>query len=569
MFTRTLLSVPARWVALAGTALGALGCTALIDGSTGSGQGNPAQQPPSVVGSSGGSPAIPVVAPNAVPAIGPAAGRRLTKQEYLSTLTDLLGVDLSVRDQAGQLPDDQPPSGASFRNDVSGLLPTAVRTDAYEALATLASAQVSSTFLASVAPCADASTTCRASVLRGLGRLLYRRPLTDADVQLLQPLFDQAAPAGGFEAGVRLVLRAMLQSPHFLYRLERLDHLDSSGKPAPSAYELATRLAYFVWQSAPSASLLDAAERGDLDTTSYATALSSLLQDTRAKRGFQGYATDWLQLYRLDLRTPNAEQGVSVDLLTEMREELMRFVTRVAFVDAQPLSDLLTDKHTELGPGLAAVYGVTPPAQGFATYDLTNDPHRVGLLTEPGFLILRAAPERATIVHRGLMVQRTLLCQEVPAPPANAATQSQSIPQNLTDRDRFAQHAKDPTCHACHATFDPLGQPFEPFDLAGRFRSIDQFGNPLRSDGELTLDGKTTTFADTAEFATALAKSPTVERCFVQKSLQYALGRALVAQDTAALDQLSDSFEQGGRNYAAAVTAVAQSPAFRALAPAD
>lgn len=564
MFTQTLRSTPALLVA----ALGALGCTALIDGSTGSGQGGSAQQPPAVVGSSGGGP-TPVVTPGSVPAVGPAAGRRLTKQEYLSTLSDLLGVDMSGSDPGGQLPDDQPPSGASFRNDVSGLLPTAVRTDAYEALATLAAAQVSSSFLTGFATCTDASTSCRASFLRGLGRLLYRRPLTDADVQLLEPLFEKDTAPGGFEAGARLVLRAMLQSPHFLYRLERLDHLDSSGKPAPTAYELATRLAYFVWQSAPSASLLDAAERGDLDSASYAGALTSLLQDPRAKRGFQGYATDWLQLYRLDLRTPNADQGISVELLSEMREELLRFVTRVAFASARPLSDLLTDKHTELGPGLAAVYGVTPPAQGFATYDLTSDPHRVGLLTEPGFLILRAAPERATIVHRGLMVQRTLLCQEVPPPPANAATQSQSIPQNLTDRDRFALHAKDPSCGACHATFDPLGKPFEPFDLAGRFRSTDQFGNALRSDGELTLDGKTTTFADAAEFAAVLANSPTVETCFVQKSLQYALGRALVTADSAALEQLSRSFAQGGRSYAAAVTAIAQSPAFRALAPAD
>ncbi len=569
MHKRTLRSEPELVVALVVAALGALGCTALIDGSTGSGQSGPAQQPPAVVGSSGGGPATPVVTPGAVRIVGPAAGRRLTKQEYLSTLTDLLGVDLSGRDQGGQLPDDQPPSGASFRNDVSGLLPTAVRTDAYEALATLAATQVSSTFLTGFATCTDASSSCRASFLRGLGRLLYRRALTDADVQLLEPLFEQAAPAGGFEAGARLALRAMLQSPHFLYRLERLDHLDSSGKPAPTAYELATRLAYFVWQSAPSASLLDAAERGDLDTAGYATALLSLLQDPRAKRGFQGYATDWLQLYRLDQRTPNADQGISAELLTEMREELLRFVTRVAFASARPLSDLLTDKHTELGPGLAAVYGVPAPAQGFATYDLTSDPHRVGLLTEPGFLILRAAPERATIVHRGLMVQRTLLCQEVPPPPANAATQSQSIAQNLTDRDRFALHTKDPSCSACHATFDPLGNPFEPFDLAGRFRSTDQFGNALRSDGELTLDGKATTFADTAEFAAVLAKSPTVQTCFVQKSLQYALGRALLAEDSAGVEQLRSSFEQGGRNYAAAVTAIAQSPAFRALGPAD
>ena len=79
------------------------------------------------------------------------------------------------------------------------------------------------------------------------------------------------------------------------------------------------------------------------------------------------------------------------------------------------------------------------------------------------------------------MVMRVFLCGEVPAPPAGAAAQLDAIPANLTDRDRFALHAASPGCKALPRTFDPLGYPFEPYDLAGNFRTQDQFGNVLRT----------------------------------------------------------------------------------------
>ncbi len=246
----------------------------------------------------------------------------------------------------------------------------------------------------------------------------------------------------------------------------------------------------------------------------------------------------------------------------------MRFATRIALTEGRDLAELFTDKKTELGPALAQVYGVAPQS-AFAAFDLANDPNRVGILTQPGFLILRAAPERATIVHRGLMLQRVFLCTEVPAPPANAASKIDSIPTNLTDRDRFALHANSPNCQACHSTFDPLGYPFEPYDLSGKFRTKDAFGNTLRSDGEVVLDGTTQAFANTAEFADRLAKSAQVRRCFVEKTVQYALGRSLTSVDEASVDALAQRFENAGRTYAAAVTVVATSPAFRAMAPND
>ena len=513
--------------------------------------------------------------PAVTAALGPAPGRRLTKELYANTIADLLGVTLDASDLY-LLPDDQPATGGGFRDDIAALLPSAVRTDAYEILAARIVDRVAWTGgLAAHASCTAPTAACREGFIRHLGRLLYRRPLTDGDVQNLAPLFDAAgaAPdqAAAFEGGARMVLQAMLQSPHFLYRLERSDAVaPRTGAPAPTAFEVATRLAYLLWASAPGTELLDAAERGDLSSggDALSSAVAGMLTDARARRGLDAYARDWLQLYRLDARTPNEELGVGAELLAEMKQESLRLVERIALDEQRDLTEILTDERTELGPALAQVYGIDPASSDVATYDLSADPNRLGILTQPGFLILRAAPAHVSIVDRGLMVMRVFLCQEMPAPPPGAAAQIDSIPIELTDRDRFALHTTAPECAGCHDAFDPLGYPFEPFDLAGHFRTIDAYGNPLRNDGHVMLDGVSQSYADTASFAALLAASPTVQRCLVSKLYQYGMGRSLRDDDAPAIDRLAQAFADGGRTWAAAAPAVATSPAFRAMGAA-
>ena len=506
-------------------------------------------------------------------ALGPAPGRRLTKGEYANTIADLLGVALDDDDRY-LLPDEEPATGGGFRDDVAALLPSAVRSDAYEQVAARVAGRVDwAGGLAVHAACTDPTVACREGFIRHLGRLVYRRPLTDADVQILEPLFAAAASAsdgpGTFEQGARLVLQAMLQSPHFLYRLERRDAASPlTGRPAPSPFELATRLSYLLWASAPGPELLDAAERGELSSggrDALGPLIGAMLSDARARRGLDAYAQDWLQLYRLDARTPNDALGVSADLLAEMKQESARLVERIAIDEGRDLTEILTDKRTDVGPALARVYGIDPVSDAVASYDLSNDPNRIGILTQPGFLILRAAPAHVSIVDRGLMVMRVFLCQEMPAPPPGAASQIDSIPTNLTDRDRFALHTAAPQCAGCHDAFDPLGYPFEPFDFAGRFRTVDDYGNPLRSDGQIMLDGTLQSYADTASFAALLASSPTVQRCLVSKLYQYGMGRSLREGERAVVDELAQTFAAGGRTWAAAVAAVATSPAFRAM----
>src|SRR5262249_48531018 len=155
---------------------------------------------------------------------------------YLNTVLDLLGVDLAASGDSSTLPDDQPATGSGFRDDIQALLPSALATDAYEALAQLVADRVAWTgVLSGYATCTNPAPNCREDFIGRRGRILYRRPLTDFDVTSLEPLFDAATTtdAAGFQTGTRLVLEAILQSPQFLYQLERIDSVDpGSGQPA-------------------------------------------------------------------------------------------------------------------------------------------------------------------------------------------------------------------------------------------------------------------------------------------------------------------------------------------------
>ena len=108
---------------------------------------------------------------------------------------------------------------------------------------------------------------CARQVLQRMAERAFRRPIDAADMQDLVRFYAEGKRIGGFEAGIRHGLTAILADPDFLYRTERpagdlqrtanttfrLDDLD-----------LASRLSFFLWSSVPDAELLAAAERGEL-----------------------------------------------------------------------------------------------------------------------------------------------------------------------------------------------------------------------------------------------------------------------------------------------------------------
>ena len=93
---------------------------------------------------------------------------------------------------------------------------------------------------------------CADTILSGLARRAYRRPVTDADVAGLLRFYEEGRTDGGFESGIEMAVRRLLVSPEFLFRTE-----SDPANIAPgtnyriSDLELASRLSFFLWSSIP------------------------------------------------------------------------------------------------------------------------------------------------------------------------------------------------------------------------------------------------------------------------------------------------------------------------------
>src|SRR5262245_23069981 len=193
--------------------------------------------------------------------------RRLTAAEYDRTLLDVLEDPASKASEL--IADGRNP----FDNDYTAQTVSSSYVEAAELLAREASTRL----LANPArrdriigcrPASARDTACLESFVARIGRRFLRRPLTAEDTQLVMGLASRAEKEGDFYATVDAVLRTFLQHPEFLHRIE----IGTAVQGAPGVFklddwELATRLAYFLWGSAPDEGLLDRVQSGALRGT--------------------------------------------------------------------------------------------------------------------------------------------------------------------------------------------------------------------------------------------------------------------------------------------------------------
>ncbi|MBT8452714.1 MAG: DUF1592 domain-containing protein [Deltaproteobacteria bacterium] len=489
--------------------------------------------------------------------LGPAVGRRLTREEYVNSLEVVLGV--SVEADEYNLPrDERVPQG--FRNSSLDLLLSPARVRAYDLIAhdAVSGADVPA-LVARYASCTELRDDCYDGFVNGVGALLFRRPVTDADRGFYARLFVVAQQEGeGFEAGAALVMRAMLQAPQFLYRLESQKGGNPGDAREVDSFELATRLSFLVWNAAPDQALLDLAASGELGSN-IESEVERLLTHPRARRAFRQYIEQWLYLDAI----PNM-----FELGADMKEETYRLFERLVWEEDADFMRAFTEKSAELSGALAEFYGLSPAGNGFSSYDLSAVPERVGFLTNASVLAARTINPSSSMIDRGLFVLNDLFCESV-APPDTPALQDAiaevAVPETsgLSQRERFAIQSEEALCLGCHARFDPLGLAFEQYGSAGQYITEDEFGNPLPGGGRVELGDLSFDYSNVEEFAEALGGSETVARCAVEKSVQHAYGRRLGSNDVDLLSEVYADFVQGGRSYRALIRAIATHPDFQ------
>lgn len=506
----------------------------------------------------------PPIAPPATVDVQPAPAqmRRLTQPQYVRAVHDLLGPDIVV---TGPLDPDAALDGLIAVGAASATVsPRGV--ELYESAAFDIAEQVVADPSAARPPCTPLDATdvdCTRRILQVWGRRLWRRPVADDELERLLALTTEAQlTIGDAWQGIAFGLALLLQSPDFLFRIE-------AGEPSPlggrryTDFEMASRLAFFLWNTTPDDALLDAAAAGQLtDDAALSDIVQGMLADPRARAGVRAFFTDYLGLDALDriIKDPQIFTRYTPDLGPMAREETLRGIETLVFDDAGDYRSLFTQRRTFVNRKLAALYGVAAPdADGFGAVRLPDHDARIGLLGQVSVLALHSHPVSSSATLRGLFIRETLLCGHIPAPPADVDTSlPQPDPTRPTLRERVAIHMSEPSCAGCHQAMDPLGLALENFDGIGRYRATE---NDVAIDASGTLDG--VDFDGPVGLASAVAQHPNLGHCLTERLFAYATGHAPQSGEKAEIDRLSDHFEAADFRVQALLAAIATSPAFR------
>jgi len=495
--------------------------------------------------------------------------RRLTRFEYTNTVRDLLGVDASA---ARDLPADEVTQG--FDNNAGVLTVSSLHAEKYvlvsEALAALAVEDLEA--LTACDAAARGEETCATDFARSFGRRAFRRPLTSDDEDLLLAAYEVGSTGGSHAEGIEVMIRAALQSPHFLYRLEALSSADETDDLiALDPYEVATRLSYLIWASGPDDALLDAAESGDLDTPEQIAAKArEMLESSQGRLSLTNFFTQWSGLSRLEITTKNATlfPRYSEEVQEAMAQEFPAFLDDMLERGDATLRTLLTSESAFVTGPLADLYGVSAPSGGGATprkVTLPDEHERAGLLTQAGFLSVQSHPDQTSPVLRGKFVRAMLLCSPPPPPPDDVDVSVPELGEGATARDRFGAHLEaGGSCAGCHILMDPIGFAFEQFDALGEYRETEN-GVTIDVSGEIfgftdpALEGS---FEGVRELADKLAESDVVSDCMATQLFTFGSGRTATTADSCSIATLQDAFREAEGDLVELVVAMTQTDAF-------
>ena len=475
---------------------------------------------------------------------GPFVIRRLTKTEYANTLHDLYGVDPAIADS---LPEEV--VGEGFLNSISPL-----QSELFLGIANKVIEQV-------VAPKDKAPTAIQKRLFgqphtqgadlrkearrvgRSLAREAYRRPPSDAELDVLVDVYDLARNNElNHPAALGLTLKAVLVSPQFLFITPAKKTESDEPIVLLDDHQLASRLSYLLWSAPPDAELAALADKGELHKPEVLrTQVERLLKHARSRALFDGFGAQWLRLSELGRQVFDPEMFPQMTplLRKSMTEEARLFFESIVR-ENQSVVRFVDSDYTFLNEPLAKVYGLeqSVPGPKMRRVKLTN-PNRGGILGMPATLATTSFPNRTSPVRRGVWVLEQILGDRIPPPPPDVtelAEQNHKEVKGLTLRQRTELHQSEATCANCHKVLDPIGFGLENFDAIGRWREKNDVGVAIDSAGKLP-DGKG--FTTPAELKGLLAqREADLARNLTERLMAYALGRQLEGYDDVVIDQL-------------------------------
>ena len=494
--------------------------------------------------------------------------RRLTKTEYGNTLHDLFGVEPSIADG---LPDEV--SGEGYLNSVSPLLLEQYLAIADQVLDRILAPEGSPPtdiqkrlFGEAAGPETEARNAAR-EVARSLARKAYRRPPTEAELDVLVEAFDLGRQNHlGYQQSLHLMLKAILVSPQFLF-------ITPAGEAEPGTaivplddYQLAARLSYFLSATMPDDELMALAESGTLhDPAVLEGQVKRLLQDPRSRALFDGFGAQWLGVGSLQDQVfdPAIFPQMTAEVREAMYDEARLFFESIVRENRSVINFVAAD-YTYLNGPVAAIYGLEETVTGSEMRRVQlSDGNRGGVLGMPGVLAATSFPNRTSPVKRGVWVLEQVLGDHVPAAPPSVPSldaQDQGTVANLSLRERTELHRTNPVCANCHKILDPIGFGLENFDAIGQWRDRDNNGEAIDAAGELPEGER---FSGPKDLKAIIAgRGDDLARNLVERLLAYALGRRLGGYDEIVVDNLMQEIAGDGYRMQTLINAVVASYPF-------
>lgn len=390
----------------------------------------------------------------------------------------------------------------------------------------------------------------------------YRRPVSSAEVErvVAWTMKSRADRGLSFQQSIREGVKNVLCSPAFLYLGAECEPT-TAGPASPSngpqpigGLQLASRLSYLLWSSAPDDELLQLAAADKLrDRATLSAQVKRMIADPRSAEFVRNFAGQWLGVRNFDNgNPPNRDFYRDYDdaLRDSSKREPLEFFSQV-LKDDLPITNFIDSKFLVINERLARHYGIDGvEGDDFRRVDVPADGRRGGVLGMAGILTYLADGTRTLPVRRATWVLDTLWNQPVPPPPPNAGNLPAIKGKPLSVRDRLQQHRRSDNCASCHARVDSFGLALENYDAVGQWRDR-QNGEGLRGDKyspALDVSGTLpdgTSFNSVQQFKAALlSQKQAFIKGFTEKLLCYALCRPIGYGDHLTVDQIVADADQ-------------------------
>ena len=410
-------------------------------------------------------------------------------------------------------------------------------------------------------PNRDDLTTYTREVLTRFIERAYRRPLRKGELDRYMAHWETVRHDHDlYEDSIREVLVAVVCSPNFLFLTEPIEADD---RQQEKNYSLASKLSYFLWDSAPDQELLNLASNDRLKEE-LEPQVDRMISDPKIWRMVRAFTYEWLRIDRQQLMDtdtvsfPDFTRFVKED----MPEETFHFVHHVLTTN-QSILEFIDSDFAMLNQNLAEFYGVdNVKGSFFRPVALPDGSHRGGLLSQGAFLNGHSDGVEPHPIKRAVWLKEKILGDPAPPPPPNVPELDPETPgfEDLTLKEQLELHRNKASCLDCHRKIDPYGVVFEELDAVGRFRKSSS-EKPVDAVSILP-DGQRVEGLEGIKKYLLENQKENVARSLVEHLFAYANGRDVTFADESEIQQIVDLVIKDNYRFRSVVKGIVLSRSF-------